>query len=152
MKCPKCGCLDDKVVDTRVAKDGASIRRRRQCLSCDARFTTYEGVLRTDIVVVKRDGAREDFSLSKVHDGIRRACWKRPISEAQIDEVVKAIALDVSNMQDRELSSQKLGQLVMEHISCLDHVAFVRFASVYRRFADVGEFIHAIRSLTDAQE
>jgi transcriptional repressor NrdR len=152
MKCSKCNCIEDKVIDTRVSKDGDSIRRRRECLACGNRFTTYETLLRTEVAVVKRDGTREDFNPEKLRKGIRRACWKRPISVEQIDEIVKALTADIENLYQREISSQDLGQLVMEALSRLDHVAYVRFASVYRSFEDVGEFIDEIQSLTDRQD
>jgi transcriptional repressor NrdR len=152
MKCPKCSCTEDKVIDTRVSKDGDSIRRRRECLACGNRFTTYEGLLRTEVAVVKRDGTREDFDPEKLRKGLRRACWKRPVSVEQIEEIVRAITAEIEKRYQREISSQDLGQLVMEELSDLDHVAYVRFASVYRSFEDVGEFINEIQSLTDRQD
>ncbi|MFA4944759.1 MAG: transcriptional regulator NrdR [Lentisphaeria bacterium] len=147
MRCPKCSCLDDKVLDTRISKEGDSIRRRRECARCGARFTTYEMVMRTDILVVKRDGTREEFSPEKLKAGIRKACWKRPVSEGQIDAVLKRIADRLENLQDREISSQMLGELVMGELQKVDEVAYVRFASVYRRFKDVNEFISEISEI-----
>jgi len=148
MKCLKCGCLDDKVIDSRIARDGESIRRRRQCLRCDYRFTTYESILRTEAVIIKRDGGREDFNPEKLRRGIRHACWKRPISETQIDAVINDIITQIENAHSREISSQYVGELVMSELRQLDHVAYVRFASVYRRFEDIGEFVNEIKSLT----
>ncbi|MCF7848099.1 MAG: transcriptional regulator NrdR [Kiritimatiellales bacterium] len=152
MRCPKCGCLDDKVIDTRVSREGDAIRRRRECLECTHRFTTYEALLRTDLIVVKRDGTREDFNPEKLRDGIRHACWKRPISPEQINDCVRRVASQLEGVQEREISSQDLGQLVMEELRQLDHVAYVRFASVYRRFGDIDEFLEEIKDLTDHKQ
>ena len=152
MRCPKCSCLDDKVTDTRISKEGDSIRRRRECLNCGNRFTTYESVLRTEVVVIKRDGTREDFDMEKIRLGIRKACWKRPVSEEQLETVVKAIAERLENMQEREVASQVVGELVMKELQQLDEVAYVRFASVYRRFKDIDQFINEIRKLTELQK
>jgi transcriptional repressor NrdR len=149
MKCPVCGINNDKVVDTREAKDGDSVRRRRECLNCRHRFTTYESVLRAELMVVKRDGTREEFSPAKLRSGIVRACWKRPVSDRQISELIKTITGRVDALQEREISTGKVGQFVIEGLREIDEVAFVRFASVYRRFADVGEFINEIRNLSD---
>lgn len=152
MRCPKCGCPDDKVVDTRVSRDGDGIRRRRECLACANRFTTVEALLRADLVVVKRDGTREDFNPEKLRDGIRHACWKRPIAQEAIDTAVRDITNELETVQDRELSSHRLGEMVMERLRHLDHVAYVRFASVYRRFEDIDEFLDEIRNLTGRQK
>ena len=148
MKCLKCGCVNDRVVDSRESREGESIRRRRQCLECGHRFTTHEMVLRAELVVVKRDQAREDFNPAKIRAGIRQACWKRPISELQIDKIVQNTTRDLELYPEREVPSQYIGELVMRELRELDHVAFVRFASVYRSFEDVGEFIKEIRNLT----
>ena len=152
MRCPKCSCIDDKVTDTRIAKEGDSIRRRRECLNCGNRFTTYETVLRAEVVVVKRDGTREDFDLEKIRLGIRKACWKRPVSEEQIETLVKAISERLENLQEREVSSQVVGEMVMKELQRLDEVAYVRFASVYRRFKDIDQFINEIRKMTEHQK
>jgi len=141
--------MDDKVVDSRIGKDGEAIRRRRECARCGHRFTTYESYLRTELIVVKRDGVREDFNPGKLHEGIRLACWKRPVSEEAIDGIVHRIQTHLEGLQDREVSSQQLGQMVMEELQRLDHVAYVRFASVYRRFEDIGEFLDEIANLQD---
>jgi transcriptional repressor NrdR len=152
MKCPKCACMDDRVVDSRISKEGDSIRRRRECARCNHRFTTYETYLRTEVVVVKRNGVREDFNPAKLYEGIRLACWKRPISEEAIEDIVHRIQTHLDGLQEREISSLQVGQMVMEELQRLDHVAFVRFASVYRRFQDIGEFLEEIASLQDRTE
>ena len=152
MRCPSCACPDDKVVDTRISKDGAAIRRRRECASCGARLTTYEAILRAESVIVKRDGRREDFSPEKLRSGLQHACWKRPISEDQIDSLVKTISARLAALQQREVASHVLGQFVVEALCDVDHVAYVRFASVYRRFEDVGEFLSEIENLKDSVE
>lgn len=152
MRCPKCTGLDDKVTDTRISKEGDSIRRRRECLNCGHRFTTYEMVMRIEIVVVKRDGVRQDFSPEKVRDGISRACWKRPVSKEQIDTAVKVITEKLENLQQSEVSTQVVGELVMQELQGLDEVAYVRFASVYRRFKDIDQFINEIKHLTERQK
>lgn len=149
MKCLRCGCTEDKVIDTRIAREGEAIRRRRECLRCGNRFTTYEAILRTEAVVVKRDGTREDFDPDKLWKGIRHACWKRPVSETQIDQAVRNISNNLNQAQEREVSSHYIGELAMNELRRLDHVAYVRFASVYRRFEDIGQFVNEIKSLTD---
>ena len=151
MRCPSCGCLEDKVLDTRISKEGENIRRRRECLECSFRFTTYEAVLRADIVVVKHDGRREDFCQQKLGQGVRRACWKRPVSQEQIEGVVKRISERLEAMQEREVSSNAIGEMVMNELQQLDEVAYVRFASVYRRFKDIEQFINEIRTLNERQ-
>ncbi len=152
MRCPSCTCLDDKVVDTRISRDGDAIRRRRECTRCGNRFTTYETYLRAELTVVKRDGTREDLNPEKLRDGIRHACWKRPVSEGEIDQVVRNVIDALEKVQDREIPSQSLGQMVMDELKQVDHVAYVRFASVYRRFEDIGEFLDTIKTLTDRQK
>lgn len=147
MKCPACSCPEDKVIDTRVSKDGDSIRRRRECLECKHRFTTYESVLRTELMIVKRDGTREEFSPGKLRKGIQRACWKRQVSDRQISDLVKNVANRLDALEEREVPATIVGQFVMEGLQDIDEVAYVRFASVYRHFKDVGEFISEIRSL-----
>lgn len=149
MKCLQCGCTEDKVIDTRIAREGEAIRRRRECLRCANRFTTYEAIIRTEAVVVKRDGTREDFDPDKLWKGIRHACWKRPVSEAQIDEAVRNITIALNQTPEREISSHYLGELAMHELHKLDQVAYVRFASVYRRFEDVGQFVNEINKLAD---
>ena len=152
MRCPKCENTDDKVIETRVSKEGDSIRRRRECLGCGHRFTTYEMVMRVERVIVKRDGCREDFDPKKLRDGVKMACWKRPVSERQIDEIVQAIDERLEKVAEREVPSDMVGELVMDELKKVDEVAYVRFASVYRRFTHADQFINEIRSLTDKPE
>jgi transcriptional repressor NrdR len=147
MKCPFCRTDNDRVCDSRACQDGYSIRRRRQCLKCRRRYTTYERIEESTIKVVKRDGSRVPFSREKVKHGLERACWKRPISDRDIERTVAAIENDVYTSFDLEIESRRLGELVMEHLRDLDEVAFVRFASVYRQFADAGDFVDEIRPL-----
>ncbi len=147
MRCPKCGGIEDKVIDSRLSKDGASIRRRRECLVCEHRFTTYEQVDRADIRVVKRDGRGEPFDRHKLSSGITKACEKRPISIGTIEQAVEQIIHDLESNHPREVSSRVVGAKVMEKLHQLDEVAYVRYASVYRHFEDVGEFIQEIQSL-----
>ncbi|MCA9237749.1 MAG: transcriptional repressor NrdR [Planctomycetales bacterium] len=145
MKCPFCRVDNDKVIDSRACQDGFSIRRRRECLSCKRRYTTYERIEEAAIKVVKRDGSRETLSRDKIKQGLERACWKRPISDRDIERCIAAIENDVYSSFDSEIESQRLGELVMEHLRDLDEVAFVRFASVYRQFADAGDFVDELR-------
>lgn len=147
MRCPRCGCTDDRVIETRAARDGDSIRRRRMCEDCEHRFTTYEMVVQTEFVVVKRDDTREEFNVEKIRQGIQRACWKRPVKAAQIDEAVREVLRKLENMQEREIPSREIGRLVMETLRGLDEVAYVRFASVYRRFRDIDQFIAEIKQM-----
>ncbi len=147
MKCPFCRTDNDRVIDSRACQDGFSIRRRRQCLKCKRRYTTFERIEESTIKVVKRDGTRVPFSREKIKHGLERACWKRPISDRDIERTVSAIENDVYTSFDLEIESRRLGELVMEHLRDLDEVAFVRFASVYRQFADAGDFVDEIRPL-----
>lgn len=152
MRCPNCGCLDDKVIETRVLKEGDAIRRRRECLACEFRFTTREGVVSADFTVVKRDGRREDFSFEKLRAGIRRACWKRAVSDWQLDEMANAVTRDLMNRDSREVTSSEIGERTMAELQRVDEVAYVRFASVYRRFRTVGEFISEVQNLNSPSE
>lgn len=147
MRCPKCGNLDDKVIDSRSARNGAVIRRRRMCLGCSHRFTTYEEVIKTKLRVVKRDGRHEEVDRRKLISGINRACEKRPISTEQIERIVDEILDELENEYEREVPSKVIGKKVMDRLEKLDEVAFVRFASVYRRFRDVNQFLSAIKGL-----
>lgn len=147
MRCPRCGCTDDRVIETRAARDGDSIRRRRMCEDCEHRFTTYEMVVQTEFVVVKRDDTREEFNVEKIRQGIQRACWKRPVTAAEIDEAVREVLRKLEGMQEREIPSREIGRLVMETLRGLDEVAYVRFASVYRRFRDIDQFIAEIKEM-----
>lgn len=147
MRCPKCGGLEDKVIDSRAAKDGRSIRRRRECLACDFRYTTYEEVERADIRIVKRDGRIEPFDRHKLLSGAVKACEKRPVSIESIETAIEEIIHDIETTCDREVPSQLLGAKLMEKLHALDEVAYVRYASVYRHFQDIGEFIDEIQAL-----
>ena len=147
MRCPKCSSNDDKVIETRISKEGDTIRRRRQCLQCGFRFTTYESIIPADIYVVKRDGRREDFKQEKLRDGIRLACWKRNISPDQIENIVRDISTQLMSLPQSEVESQYIGELVMRALRNIDEVAYVRFASVYRHFKDVEAFIDEINKM-----
>jgi transcriptional repressor NrdR len=147
MRCPKCGHMDDKVLDSRSTREGASVRRRRECLACSQRFTTYEEIVRDELRVVKRDGRREDLSRAKLTAGVLRACEKRPITQAQIEALVDSVLDEVSQTGDVEVSTNAIGEKVMIRLKKLDEVAYVRFASVYRRFADVNQFLNAIQDM-----
>ena len=152
MRCPKCANLEDKVIDSRSARGGAVIRRRRVCLGCGHRFTTYEEIVRARLRVVKNDGRHEDLSREKLVSGIERACQKRPVSVETVEGIVDAIIDDLERDYEREVPSQAIGQKVMEHLERLDEVAYVRFASVYRRFKDVNQFMSAIQGLVGKED
>jgi len=141
VKCPKCGTDDDKVLDSRASKEGAVIRRRRECLKCGYRYTTHEEIDRDELFVVKRDGRREVFQREKLEKSVRIACQKRPISESKIQDMIGSV---MSSLEGEEVPSERIGQLVMENLHEIDEVAYIRFASVYRRFTDVNQFLCAI--------
>ncbi|MCC6465590.1 MAG: transcriptional repressor NrdR [Planctomycetes bacterium] len=145
MRCPFCKVDNDRVVDSRSASEGGVVRRRRECLACGKRFTTYERVEEAPLRVVKKDGSREPFDSEKIRHGIVRACEKRPVTTAQIDEVVQGIEDEINKKYDREVPTRVIGELVMERLKQLDSVAYVRFASVYREFKDTADFIAAIQ-------
>ena len=147
MKCPFCDDVEDKVVDSRMAKEGEVIRRRRECLSCKRRFTTYERVEETMPVVVKKDGRREPFDRSKIVSGVKKACEKRPISMATIESVADRIEKRLQELGETEIASPLVGEEVMKELSQLDQVAYVRFASVYREFKDIDQFMDEIKAL-----
>ena len=147
MRCPYCGCAESKVVDSRPTDEGERIRRRRECFNCSKRFTTYEIVETTPLMVVKRDNSREPFSREKLTTGLLRACEKRPISLDQIDEIIDKVESKVYGSMEREISSKKVGELTMEFLKDLDEVAYVRFASVYRQFKDVSTFVAEVEKL-----
>ncbi|MEA2013467.1 MAG: transcriptional regulator NrdR [Verrucomicrobiota bacterium] len=148
MKCPKCNCEEDKVIDTRTSREGAAIRRRRECLDCQYRFTTYEEVvLRPELSVIKNDGTREEFSLSKIRRGVDMACWKRPIHQEEIEKIVKNVSTKISATYVDEIASSKIGAIVIEELRTMDKIAYIRFASVYRSFADVEEFAKEINAM-----
>ena len=148
MKCPICGHLESKVLDSRPSNEGASIRRRRECISCGKRFTTYEIIESVPIVVVKKDKSRQAFDRVKLFNGMLRACEKRPVSIDQIEKVVSDIETELQNSLDREVTSVHIGELVMEKLRKIDEVAYVRFASVYRRFSDISSFMDELNNLT----
>ncbi|MBR2781805.1 MAG: transcriptional repressor NrdR [Oscillospiraceae bacterium] len=147
MKCPYCGEQDSKVVDSRHSEDGSSIRRRRECLLCGKRFTTYEIVESLPIVVVKRDGSRQSFDRNKILNGMLRACEKRPVSLAAMEGVVDDIEQYIQNSLEREVRSEEIGELVMDKLKQMDEVAYVRFASVYRSFTDVNSFMQELNKI-----
>lgn len=147
MRCPKCGCLDDKVIDSRVVRDGAAVRRRRECLSCSCRYTTIEGIIPEELKVIKRNSVREDFDRDKLRRGIANACYKRPVSLDEIDRIVEDLSASILRDFDKEVASSEIGTRVMNLLRSVDQVAYVRFASVYRKFKDVEEFIEEIRAL-----
>ena len=147
MRCPQCGCLEDKVIDSRLSKDGDSIRRRRECMQCEHRFTTYEAVEHAEIRVIKRDGRGEQLDRNKLIGGLLKACEKRPISISAIEKSVEEIIQDLEANYPREVSSNIIGAKVMEKLHTLDAIAYVRYASVYRQFQDIGEFIDEINSM-----
>ena len=140
MKCPYCGYSDSKVIDSRPTEDDLSIRRRRGCLQCGKRFTTYETVEQVPVMVVKRDGSRQAFDKQKMLRGMIRACYKRPVSAADLEKAANEVEQEVRNSMQREVSAQYVGDLVMEKLKALDEVSYVRFASVYRQFKDISTF------------
>jgi transcriptional repressor NrdR len=147
MKCPFCGHLEDRVVDSRESREGDVIRRRRECLKCERRFTSYERIDEIPYMVVKKDGRREAFDRAKVMEGVMKACEKRPIPMAKIVAVVNAVDTSVLVSRERERSTEKIGEMIMRRLKELDKVAYVRFASVYLDFKDVSEFMSELKSL-----
>ena len=147
MRCPKCGNQDDKVIDSRASREGSTIRRRRQCLQCNHRFTTYEEIEHEGLMVIKRDGRREEFSREKLLSGLKKACQKRPISPKAIEELVETIVDEIIDKYDREVPGVVIGERVMEALRQIDKVAYVRFASVYRRFEEATEFVSEVKKL-----
>ncbi len=147
MRCPKCSSSQDKVIDSREAREGHAIRRRRECMKCGFRFTTYELVEREELRVVKRNGARQSFDRDKLMSGLRKACEKRPVKMEDLEQMVDDIANELEEEGYREIPATVIGAKVMRRLEGIDHVAYVRYASVYRQFEDVGEFIDEIKSL-----
>jgi transcriptional repressor NrdR len=147
MKCPFCGHTENKVIDSRISKDGKAVRRRRECLGCAKRFTTYEYVEDILPMVVKKDGRREQFDRQKILAGIKKACEKRPISMESIDKLVENVEQACQEVQTEEISSTLIGEKIMNELKAFDGVAYVRFASVYRQFRDVGEFMSELKDL-----
>ncbi len=149
MKCPYCGFQESKVIDSRHSEDSTSIRRRRECLSCQKRFTTYETVESLPIVVIKKDGSRQSFDRNKLINGMVRACEKRPVSLSSIEAAVTEIEQIIQNSLEREVKTSYIGELVMERLKPLDEVAYVRFASVYRQFKDINSFMAELNKLLE---
>ncbi|MDP9267322.1 MAG: transcriptional regulator NrdR [Acidobacteriota bacterium] len=147
MKCPFCGFVNDKVVDSRESKEGESIRRRRECLKCEKRFTTYERIDEIPYMVVKKDGRREKFDRQKVLSGILRACEKRPVSMGKMEQIVNEVETYVIDSSERERKTSEVGEVIMQRLKKLDKVAYVRFASVYMDFKDVKEFMNELKDL-----
>ena len=147
MRCPYCGFRESKVVDSRPADEGSSIRRRRECLSCEKRFTTYETVESLPMVVVKKDGSRQSFERRKVLGGMIRACEKRPVPLAELEKIAEEIEQDLQNSMEREVSTEDIGEKVMDRLRSVDQVAYVRFASVYRQFKDIDTFMAELNKL-----
>lgn len=141
MRCPFCSCLEDKVVDSRPTDEGLTIRRRRECVKCGARFTTYEKIETVPLMVVKKDGTRQAFDRNKILNGIVKACEKRPVSMQEIEKLVDSIELQLYNSMNREINSNEIGEIIMSSLKEIDEVAYVRFASVYRQFKDIDTFM-----------
>jgi transcriptional repressor NrdR len=152
MKCPFCGYENDKVVDSRESKEGESIRRRRECLKCEKRFTTYERIDEIPYMVVKKDGRREKFERQKVLNGLLRACEKRPVPMGKLEQIVNDAEGLVTDSAERERTTRQIGELIMNRLRRIDKVAYVRFASVYLDFKDVGEFMSELKELLDTKE
>ncbi len=152
MKCPFCDDLEDKVVDSRMAKEGELIRRRRECLSCKRRYTTYERIEESLPMVVKKDGRREPFDRTKILSGLKKACEKRPISVATIEAVTDRIEKRIQEMGETEIPSREVGEQIMKELHNLDQVAYVRFASVYREFKDIDQFMDELKALARERE
>lgn len=145
MRCPYCGNKKDSVIDSRVSKDASSVRRRRECLKCSRRFTTYEYVERIPLMVLKKDGRREPFNREKLMNGLLKACEKRPVSVDELEKLADTIERKLEKDHDREVRSKEIGELVMRSLHELDEIAYVRFASVYRQFRDVGQFVKELK-------
>ncbi len=152
MKCPFCGYKEDKVVDSRATQDEIAIRRRRECLRCGKRFTTYEYIEDVSLMVIKKDGQRQAFDRKKILAGIMRACEKRPVSMDKMEEIVTQVERAIQKKPDREVSSSRIGELVMEKLKAIDDVAYVRFASVYRQFKDVSQFMAELKDMLNKEK
>ena len=152
MKCPFCGHIEDKVIDSRLSQDGSATRRRRECLKCERRFTTYERVEEVLPLVIKKDGRRQPFDRTKILNGIKRACEKRPIGMEEIENTVHKLEMRFLDSGDKEIESRAIGEAVMEELKRLDEVAYVRFASVYRDFRDINEFMRELKDLLDVKK
>ncbi len=152
MKCPFCANIEDKVVDSRISSEGETIRRRRECLKCQRRFTTYEYIEKTTLMIIKKDGRREPFDRNKILSGFLRACEKRPVSMETIEEVVDSIERSLQKKYDKEVLSSDIGELVMNQLHGIDEVAYVRFASVYRQFKDINQFLGELKDLLNKRK
>ncbi len=152
MKCPYCGEVDNKVIDSRLSKDGRAIRRRRECIECSRRFTTYEKIEDVTLMVVKKDGRREPFSREKIVEGIRKACQKRPVSVTKIEEFVDSLELYFQDLGKKEVDCSEIGEKVIRRLREWDEVAYVRFASVYRQFKDIKEFMTELEEILEARK
>ncbi len=152
MKCPFCGHLEDKVVDSRESKEGEVIRRRRECLECGRRFTSYERIDEIPYMVVKKDGSRERFERQKLIAGLLKACEKRPVSVSAVEAIADRVEATLQDRPEKEIGTAEIGSFVMQELKRLDKVAYVRFASVYRHFRDIGEFMTELRDLLNAKE
>jgi len=152
MRCPFCGYKEDKVVDSRATAEESAVRRRRECLKCGKRFTTYEYVEEVSLMVIKKDSRREPFDRKKLLSGIMKACEKRPVSMERMEEIVIGVERAIQRKSDREVNSQDIGELIMEKLRTLDDVAYVRFASVYRQFKDVSQFMKELKTILDKEK
>ena len=152
MRCPYCQIDNDKVIDSRASEDGMAIRRRRECLGCHRRYTTFERVEEVSIKVIKKDGNRVPFDRTKIKSGLEKACWKRPISDDQIEAAVSAVERDIYDRFDSEVETSDIGELVMQQLAKLDQVAYVRFASVYREFKDARDFVEELQPILDEEK
>lgn len=152
MRCPFCREDNDKVIDSRASQDGFAIRRRRECLNCKRRYTTYEKIEEAQVKIIKKNGIREPFDRDKIKRGLEKACWKRPIGEEQIESAVSAIENEVYSSAESEIDSRVVGDIVMKHLRRLDQVAFVRFASVYREFQDVRDFVEELEPMLEESD
>lgn len=150
MKCPFCGHDNTRVIDSRPAEDNNSIRRRRVCDECGKRFTTYEKIETIPLIIIKKDNNRETYDRSKIEAGVLRACHKRPVSAGQIDKLVEEVETEIFNMEEREISTQDIGEMVMNKLKDMDAVAYVRFASVYREFKDINTFMDELKKVLDS--
>ena len=150
MKCPFCGHDNTRVIDSRPAEDNNSIRRRRVCDECDKRFTTYEKIETIPLIIIKKDNNRETYDRSKIEAGVLRACHKRPVSAGQIDKLVEEVETEIFNMEEREISTEDIGEMVMNKLKDMDAVAYVRFASVYREFKDINTFMDELKKVLDS--
>lgn len=151
MRCPKCACQEDRVIDSRASREGATIRRRRECTACGYRFTTYEQIEHEELMVLKRDGRREEFSKDKLLSGIKKACQKRPISHEAMEELLDRVIRQVTDKYEHEVPADVIGRALMDELRKLDEVAYVRFASVYRRFQEATDFVHEVKKLEDGK-